>query len=179
MKKIQIGVLGSVADLKYTAEAEKTAFEIGTEIARAGAVLLYGIEPAMDTLPTAAMRGAKAAGGLTIGLALDRDRRSFNGDPPDMVISTGLGPDGGREYALAVSCDAVIAIGGGAGTLKEMACAYSAGIPVIAMRGTGGWSDKLIGTYMDERRRLPIVGADSPAEATAEALKLAKNGAPM
>jgi uncharacterized protein (TIGR00725 family) len=118
MKKIQIGVMGSASDIKYSIEAEKLAFEIGREIALARAALLFGIDADMDTLPTMAMRCAKSCGGTTIGIAIDRNKSVFMDDKPDIVICSGLGGDGGREYSLAVSCDAMIAIGGGSGTLK-------------------------------------------------------------
>lgn len=172
MPKIKIGVMGSVSDLQYGKDTERLAFEIGKEIAGAGAVLVFGIEPEADTLPTVAMRGAKMHGGMTIGMSVGKDKRTYNDDPPDIVICSGLGPDGGREYALAVSCDVIIAIGGGSGTLKEMACAYSADIPLIAMRGTGGWAEKLIDQYIDARKRNKVIGADNAIDAVAIAMKM-------
>ncbi|MCL2017777.1 MAG: hypothetical protein FWG80_03340 [Alphaproteobacteria bacterium] len=174
MSKIKIGVMGSVSDLGYSEEVERLAFKTGMEIAKMGAVLVFGIEPDADTLPTVAMRGAKTNGGITIGITVGKDKKVYNNDCPEIVICSGLGSDGGREYALAVSCDAIIAIGGGAGTLKEMANAYSADIPLIAIKGTGGWSNKLIGQYMDDRKRLVVIGADNASEAVTIALHKAE-----
>lgn len=73
-----------------------------------------------------------------------------------MIIATGLERGGGREFSLVLSCDAIIAISGGSGTLNEIVVAYQANIPVIAVAGTGGWADKLAGEYIDGRKRLKI-----------------------
>lgn len=71
----------------------------------------------------------------------------------DADVITPSGPEcgGGRETVLVLACDAIIAISGGSGTLTEIAIAYQAGIPVIAMRDVGGWSERLAGAYIDER----------------------------
>lgn len=52
--------------------------------------------------------------------------------------------------------------------------AYQAGIPVIVIKGSGGWSDKLKNSFLDQRQRLPIFEAISPKEAVEKAVKLAK-----
>jgi len=54
---------------------------------------------------------------------------------------------------LVLACDAVISISGGSGTLTELAIAYQANIPMIALSGFGGWSDELADTYFDQRQR--------------------------
>ena len=93
----------------------------------------------------------------------------------DIVIASGLERGGGRELALILSCNAVIALSGGSGTLTEMAIAYQANIPVIALTGSGGWSQKLAGKYLDERKRIKIKTAKTPTEAVKKAIQLAKN----
>lgn len=52
---------------------------------------------------------------------------------------------------LVSSCDAIIAIGGGSGTLNEITVAYQKKIPIFVMKGTGGWADKLADQYLDDR----------------------------
>jgi uncharacterized protein (TIGR00725 family) len=86
-------------------------------------------------------------------------------EQPDITIATGLERGGGREFGLILSCDAIITIGGGSGTLTEMAIAYQANIPIIAMKTTGGWSDKLAGEYIDDRKRSLVLAAETPADA--------------
>ena len=57
MRKLQIGVMGSAADLKYTKTVEQIAERIGELIAEAGAVTVFGAEKDSDSLSTAACRG--------------------------------------------------------------------------------------------------------------------------
>lgn len=164
MKKYQIGVMGSCSDLNYTVKVEKVAEEMGFLIAKSGATLIFGAEKDYDSLSTAACRGAKRAGGLTVGVTYGKGKQILESDA-DVVVVTGLERGGGREMALVFSCDAIIAIGGGSGTLTEIAIAYQANIPIIALAGSGGWSDKLSDTYLDERKRVKIVSVRSPNEA--------------
>lgn len=69
-------------------------------------------------------------------------------------IATHLGK--GRNHLIILNADAVIAIGGGAGTLNEMATAWELNRPLAAFVGGGGWSEKLAGTTIDTRRSDPI-----------------------
>lgn len=72
----------------------------------------------------------------------------------DVVIATGL--DLGRN-ALVANAEIVIAVGGGAGTLSEVAFAWQLGRPILAWRGSG-WSARLAGTAIDHRRSDSVVG---------------------
>ena len=62
-------------------------------------------------------------------------------------------------------CDGVILLGGGAGTLEEITIAYRQEKPIVALTGTGGWADRLAGTYLDERERILIESVGTPDEA--------------
>lgn len=171
MRKLQIGVMGSCSDLKYAKKIEKLAEEIGYWVAQNQAALIFGAEKDSDSLSSAACRGAKKAGGLTVGITystgLDVREKSV-----DLVIATGLVRGGGRELTLALSCDAIITISGGSGTLNEITVAYQANVPVVVLVGTGGWSDKLANTYLDDRKRFKIKSAKTPKEAVRLAIKL-------
>jgi len=90
----------------------------------------------------------------------------------DVIIPTGMERGGGREFILSLACDAMIIINGGSGTLNEAVVAYQANIPVIALVGSGGWSDKLANTYLDSRKRIKIVPAKTAKEAVELAIKL-------
>ena len=68
----------------------------------------------------------------------------------------------------------IITIGGGSGTLNEIVVAYQAGIPVVVLKDSGGWSDKLAETYLDDRKRFKIKSARTPREAAELAIRLAK-----
>ncbi len=173
-RKLQIGVMGSAADLKYSKKIEKLAKEIGYWVAKNGATLIFGAEKDYDSLSTAACRGAKKARGLTIGVTYGKGFDIFEKKNVDVVIASGLERGGGRELTLVLSCDAVIALNGGSGTLTEIAIAYQANIPVVVIKDTGGWSEKLGGQYLDARNRIKIEVAENPKSAVKLAIKLAK-----
>jgi uncharacterized protein (TIGR00725 family) len=103
----------------------------------------------------AACRGAKAAGGTTVGILPGSDRAAAN-PFVDVAVPTGLGQ--GRNLVIVHAADAVIAVGGGYGTLSEIALALQAGTPVV---GLGSWEIE------------GVVPVKSPAEAVARALSLA------
>lgn len=173
MRKLQIGVMGSCADLKYSKKVEELAERVGELIAESGNIVVFGAEKDLNSLSTAACRGAKRKNGLTVGITYGKHKNIFE-KGVDVIIPTGLERGGGREFTLVLSCDAVIAISGGSGTLNELAVAYQADIPMIAIRNTGGWADKLADEYFDERRRRKVVGADTPEEAVDIAVREAK-----
>ena len=81
----------------------------------------------------AACRGAKEAGGTTVGILPGTDRSAAN-PFVDVAIATGLGE--GRNALVVRAADAVIAIGGGYGTLSEIALALKAEKRVV---GLGTW----------------------------------------
>lgn len=173
-RKLQIGVMGSVADLKYSSAIAELAFKVGQEVALSGNITVYGAEKDDDSLSTVASRGAKSAGGLTVGVTYGRGKDIWDQEAnTDVIIVTGLERGGGREFVLVNSCDAIIIISGGSGTLTEAAIAYQMNIPIVALTGTGAWADKLADTYIDERRRLKVWPALNPKEAVDLAIKLA------
>jgi uncharacterized protein (TIGR00725 family) len=173
-RKIQIGVMGSCTDLEIEDEVFKLAEEVGYWIAKNNAVLIFGAEKDIDSLSTAASRGAKKAGGFTIGVTYGKGL-DIREESVDVVIASGLERGGGRELVLVLSCDAIIAINGGSGTLTEMAIAYQANIPIIVLEDSGGWSQKLANTFIDNRNRLKVVGVKSAKEAVEMALSLIGN----
>jgi len=174
-RKLQIAVIGSSADLNYSEKLAGTAKEIGKLIAKNGAALIFGAEKDYDSLPTIACRGAKEEGGLTIGFTYGKGLDVFERDNIDIVVATGLERGGGRELPFILSADTVIAISGGSGTLTEMGIAYQAGIPIVALKGYGGWADKLAGQFMDKRNRLKVIETDTPEAAVEQAINLAKS----
>ncbi|QQS26826.1 hypothetical protein IPM44_03850 [bacterium] len=170
-KRLQIGVMGSAADLEKNQDLFSLAEKVGQLIAKQNAILVFGAEKDYDSLSTAACRGAKKANGLTVGVTYGKDLATY--EDADVIIATGLERGGGREFSLALSCDAIIAISGGSGTLNEMVVAYQANIPLIALTGTGGWADKMAGQYFDGRKHVKIEAAKNPEEAVNLAISLA------
>ena len=162
-----------MADLKYSKKTEKLAEQVGFWIAKNNAALIFGAEKDSDSLSSAACRGSKKAKGLTIGVTYGKGLKVYEKNV-DIVLASGLERGGGREFPLVLSCDAVITISGGSGTLTEIAIAYQANIPVVALNNTGGWSKKLSGSYLDERKRVKIETANTPRSAVNKAIELAR-----
>ncbi len=163
--------MGSAADLKYSKKLEKQAEELGYWVAKMGAILIFGAEKDYDSLSTAACRGAKKANGLTVGITYGKGLNIYERNA-DVIIGTGIERGGGREFVLVNSCDAIIALSGGSGTLTEIAIAYQSNIPVIVLKNTGGWSQRLANQYLDSRKRIKIKVANTPKEAGELAIKL-------
>jgi uncharacterized protein (TIGR00725 family) len=82
----------------------------------------------------AVCRGARSAGGTTVGLLPGLDRAEGN---PHLSVSVPTGLGQGRNLLLVRSSDALVAVGGGFGTLSEIALALRTGTPVI---GLATWS---------------------------------------
>lgn len=174
-RKLQIGVMGSAADVKYSKKVEKIAEEIGKLIAKSGNITVYGAEKDYDSLSTAAARGAKKAGGLTVGVTYGKGKDVWDKEGnTDVLICSGMERGGGREFVLVNSCDGIIAVSGGSGTMNEMLVAYQLNIPIVVVIGTGGWADEMAGKYFDSRKRMKAIPAKDAKEAVEKILKLAK-----
>ncbi|HVH64531.1 MAG TPA: TIGR00725 family protein [Candidatus Acidoferrum sp.] len=104
------------------------AFDVGRGVAERGAVLICG---GMSGVMEHAARGARDAGGLTVGLLPTADPQDAN-PYIDVAIATGLGH--ARNAILARTADGVIAIGGGLGTLSEIALALRNLRPIIGIK---------------------------------------------
>ena len=74
-----------------------------------------------------------------------------------------------------MSCDVVIAISAGSGTLNEMVVAYQAGIPIIVIDKFDGWAKTLADKYFDSRKRLKCIRARSAKEAVSKAIQEVNN----
>jgi len=131
----------------------KEAEEVGRLIAGNGAVLVCG---GLGGVMEAASRGAKAEGGLTVGILPQNDAKAAN-QYIDIPITTGLGI--GRNVVIARTADALIAVGGEYGTLSEIAFALQMGKPVIGIRT---WDIK------------GVIPAENAGEAVAKAFELLK-----
>ena len=172
MRRTQIAVIGYNGD-RCTEAARSLAYEVGKEIAKAGAVLVCG---GLGGVMEAACRGAKENGGMAVGI-IPQEEFSFANEYCDIVICTGIGF--AREFVVASSADGMIAVAGGVGTLIEMAVGYMMKKPMAAIAGSGGTADQYGGKYLDERKRVPIMSAKDPAEGVALVLeRVNKDAAP-
>jgi uncharacterized protein (TIGR00725 family) len=106
------------------------AEEVGAGLAAAGAVVVTG---GLGGVMEAACRGARSRRGRTLGILPGDDRDDANGWV-EIAVATGLGEL--RNGLVVRAADAVVAIGGGHGTLSEIALALKLGRPVV---GLGTW----------------------------------------
>lgn len=119
-----------VGPAEATADVEAQAEAVGAGLADAGAVLVCG---GLGGAMAAACRGSKARGGRTVGILPGGDRGAAN-QWVDVAVATGLGE--ARNALVVRAADAVVALGGGYGTLSEIALALKLGRPVV---GVGTW----------------------------------------
>ena len=123
MKPLIAVVGGSVC----TSEESAWAMTVGRLLAERGAVLLCG---GYGGVMEAAASGAKAAQGLTVALLAGSDPAEAN-PYIDIALATGMGEM--RNALIVRAAGAVIAIGGGWGTLSEIALAQRIGTPVVGL----------------------------------------------
>lgn len=164
MRKFQIAVIGYNGD-RCTEEARKVAYETGREVAKAGAVLVCG---GLGGVMEAACKGAKEAGGTTVGI-IPQDDFSHANKYCDIVICSTIGF--ARDFIVASSADGIIAVGGGVGTLTELSIGYMMKKPMAALAGSGGIADSYGGKYLDERKRVQVHVAKDPADAVRIVMK--------
>ncbi|HXG07136.1 MAG TPA: TIGR00725 family protein [Nitrososphaera sp.] len=160
MRKLQIAVIGYNED-RCTEAARQVAYEVGREIARAGAVLVCG---GLGGVMESACKGAKENSGMTVGIIPQEEFRHAN-QYCDIVICTGIGY--ARNFIVASSADGIIVVGGGVGTLIEMGVGYMTKKTIVAIAGSGGVADMYGGKFLDERNRVPVIVANSAQEAVA------------
>ncbi len=108
-------------------ENEAAAEEVGRLLGERGVTVVCG---GIGEVMAAAARGAKSAGGTTIGILPGTSRREAN-EWIDHVVVTGVGH--ARNLAVAASGDGVIAVGGRHGTLTEIGFALVLGRPVVVL----------------------------------------------
>jgi uncharacterized protein (TIGR00725 family) len=139
------------------------AEEVGAAIARQGWHLITGGGGGVMRAASLGFSSAKgAAGGVVIGL-LPSDGQDFANEFVEIAIPTGMGI--ARNAIVARASQALVAVGGCAGTLSEIAFGWQLNRPIVAMSASGGWAAKLAGTVIDERSSLPIFEADTVSRA--------------
>jgi uncharacterized protein (TIGR00725 family) len=146
-------VIAVVGAGKCSKKLRDMAAEVGRIIAENGGVIVCG---GLGGIMEGAARGAKEAGGTTIGI-IPSDQKQDANEYIDYVIPSGLGEV--RNILVVRTADVIVAFPGKYGTLSEMAFALQAGKPLISVNAWKLGDD--------------IKQADSPKEAAEMALKLA------
>ncbi len=140
MRRKQVTVIGS-SDCGFSEEA----YQIGKIIASRGWVLVSG---GRGGIMESASKGAREEGGIVVGILPFDDHHHAN-SYCDIVIPTGIGF--ARNLPNVLAGDVVVAMGGGAGTLTEIAYAWQFKRPLIACTFMKGWSERIAGTPLDDR----------------------------
>ena len=153
-------IIAVIGDSSCSPEEAKLAESVGELLAQQGANIVCG---GLGGVMEAVCRGAKSKGGLTVGILPGKNSNMAN-SWIDIPVVTGIGE--ARNVAVVKSAQAVIAIGGGYGTLSEIAYALKSNIPVI---GLNTWSLSRNGREDDS-----IIRVQSATEAVGKAISSAK-----
>jgi len=127
--RAHVGVVGAG---QATAEVRARALEVGRLLAEAGAVVVTG---GLGGVMAAASEGARAAGGLSVGILPGDDRSEAN---PFVTVAIPTGFGEGRNALVVRASDALIALPGEHGTLSEVALALKTGRVVV---GLDAWTE--------------------------------------
>ena len=120
-------IIGVIGGSVCNPEIEKTAEEVGRLIAQKGGIVICG---GLGGVMEAAAKGAKEAGGTTIGVLPGVNPDDAN-KYIDIPIPTGIGY--ARNVIIVNTSQAVIAVDGKYGTLSEIAFCLQLGVPVVSL----------------------------------------------
>lgn len=118
-------------------------------------IVTGGLSGVMEAASMGAHESTRYREGDTVGILPHDDPREAS-QWVDVVIATGMNH---ARNALVANADAVIAIGGGAGTLSEIAFAWTLRRLIVALE-IPGWAERLAGSPLDERQRYPNIPDD-------------------
>lgn len=159
-----IAVIGD-ANVAPTSPNYAIAEEVGRLLVDRGfRVVTGGLGGVMEAASKGARSSAAHRDGDVIALLPGSDRSEANAFS-DIVIPTGLDH---MRNAIVAQADAVVVIGGGAGTLSEIAFAWMYKRLIVALKPAGGWGARLADQRVDDRVRYPgipedrVRGAESP-----------------
>ncbi len=143
--------VAAVVGANSASEAILAAAEgIGAGLVDAGFRVATG---GLGGVMTAASRGARQASGWTDGSVIGvlPGLVASEANPfVDVVVPTGM--NYARNTILVAMADVVVAVGGGSGTLSEIALAWQHGKPIVTLDLGEGWSARLAGERLDHRR---------------------------
>ncbi len=163
-KVMKVGVIGYSGPVNESPvkELEGICVKLGEELGKKYVVFTGGRDGVMELV----CKGVKNVNGFSVGVLPweGSDANEYN----SLVISTGLDFQM-RSFMLVKSVDVVVSIGGEIGTAVEILATYANKKPVILLRGTGGWTDRISNVlindkYLDNRKMAPVYQAWSVEE---------------
>ena len=158
-------IIAVIGGSNCPSEIYALAEEVGRDVAQRGHMVVCG---GLSGVMEAACKGAKSAGGLTIGLLPGGNVRDAN-PYVDIPIATGMGY--ARNVIITRTAAVAIAVDGEYGTLSEIAHALGFGIPVVGLKT---WTLTRGDGQADGR----IIVAEGPADAVEKAVAEAKKHGP-
>jgi uncharacterized protein (TIGR00725 family) len=169
-RRFVLAVIGNAGVLPPA--TEKLAVDVGRLAIDAGfRVVTGGLSGVMEAVSRGARSSSSWREGDILGILPGYDRRAAN-PYVDIVVPTGM--QIGRNIIVAAMADVVVVIGGGAGTLSEIAIAWQLDKPIIALEPSGGFAAKYAGESIDARRSDVVFPAHTAEETVQFALELAK-----
>jgi uncharacterized protein (TIGR00725 family) len=160
-----VAVIGD-ANLAPGSPKDLLAHEVGRLLVDAGfRVLTGGLGGVMEAACRGARSSSRYQSGDTVAVLPGHDPGEAN-PFVDIVIPSGLDH---MRNSIVAHADAVVAIGGGAGTMSEICLAWIYKRLIVALR-VDGWSGKIADQRVDERVRYPgekddaVFGADTASE---------------
>lgn len=159
MRRTAVAVVGYSGDINEEPVKSLTnlCLELGRELGKRYVVFTGGRNGVMELVA----RGVKEVGGISVGILPwdGSDANEYN----SVIVSTGLDFQM-RSFIMIKSVDVVISVGGEIGTAIEILAAYANMKPIILVRNTGGWTDRIVsvlidGLYLDNRKLAPVLQA--------------------
>ncbi|MDE0419629.1 MAG: polysaccharide deacetylase family protein [Gammaproteobacteria bacterium] len=173
MKRNVVAVVGSAGDISD--ELRRLTESLARALADAGFDLVTG---GMGGVMRAVAKGHREAATATTLIHIEPGwARAWERNPhPAGVVRTELGAV--RNHIVVQSADLVVGLGGGAGTLSELALAWQEGKPIAVLRSAAGWAKELADRRLDQRRGDQVVaGCDTVDEVVSWATGLRPEGA--
>lgn len=161
MHRNVVAIIGSAG--KISAPLRRIAEELAAELSARGFDLVTG---GTDGVMRAVAKGcANSTRGRLLAIHPGWGNPLQSNPWRQATVRTQLGTM--RNHLVVQAADLVVALGGGSGTLSEIAIAWQLKKPIAALTGCGGWSEKLAGQQLDKRRSQPIHSCTSVGEIVA------------
>jgi len=176
-KRYKIAVSGAAQTLHCCKDIEKIGEQIGKEIVGQGCILITG---ATTGVPYFAAKGAKKAGGVSIGFSpaaseiAHKKAYKLPTDVFDVIVYTGFDYSG-RNLLMTRAADGVVIVCGRMGTLNEFTIAFEDQKPIGVLLGSGGTADKIEDLIQRPFRvKMKIVYAKDPKKLVKNLISLIK-----
>lgn len=176
-KRYKIAVSGAAQTQHCCKNIEKLGEQVGREIIRQDCILITG---ATTGVPYFAAKGAKKAGGVSIGFSPAASRTAHQKayrlptDAFDVIVYTGFDYSG-RNLLMTRAADAVIIVCGRMGTLNEFTIAFEDQKPIGVLVGSGGTADKVKDLIQRPfRGKMKIIYEENPKKVVKKIINLIK-----